>query len=95
MDEPAHKAGRSQINRLATGVVWCSIAVSGARSGDVDAKRFELRQSRVHHAPMVATTNVMTPNKHQATYLRVDDSIGDVLKHPAFAGFARHQQAGV
>jgi acetyl esterase/lipase len=28
-------------------------------------------------------------NKPQAAHLRVDDSIGDILKHPAFAGFGR------
>jgi hypothetical protein len=31
----------------------------------------------------------MAANQNRAIHLRVDDTIGDVLKHPAFAGFAR------
>jgi hypothetical protein len=31
----------------------------------------------------------MTSNEQLARHLRVDDTIGDVLAHPAFAGFAR------
>jgi hypothetical protein len=70
-------------------VVWCSIALSGGSSGDLDGNRLELRQSRVRPASTVATKTVMAANQNQAIHLRVDDTIGDVLKHPAFAGFAR------
>ena len=37
---------------------------------------------------MFATNNVPVP-KPQSTHLRVDANLGDVLNHPAFAGFAR------
>jgi hypothetical protein len=71
------------------GVVWCSIAVSSGSPGDHDGNRLEWSQRRVHTASTAATKTLMAANQNRAIHLRVDDTIGDVLKHPAFAGFAR------
>jgi len=38
---------------------------------------------------IVATENVIMASAASAPHLRVDDSVGDILQHPAFAGFAR------
>lgn len=56
------------MNRLATRVVWCSIAVASASSGYSYAERFELRQSRVHQAPPVVTKNFPMANMAQGTH---------------------------
>ena len=32
---------------------------------------------------------VVTQSQASAAHLRVDDTLGDLLKHPAFAGFGR------
>jgi len=61
----------------------------GASSGHSYAERLEVRQSRLHDTPAVATKNLPMANMAQGTHLRIDDSIDDLLKHPAFAGFAR------
>jgi acetyl esterase/lipase len=71
------------------GVVWCSIAPSSGSPGDHDGNRLEWSQSRVDTASTAATKTLMAANQNPAIHLRVDDTIGDVLKHPAFAGFAR------
>jgi acetyl esterase/lipase len=78
------------MNRLTTGVLWWSIAASSVGLSDLDhLKRIALDASGVDQTPMVATTNVRMANNPEVARLRVDDSIGDVLKHPAFAGFGR------
>ncbi len=87
--EPVRWRRQSQTSGLAMGIVWCSIVVSGGSPGDLDGNRLELRLGRVHSASAAATKTVMTVHQHQPIHLRVDDSIGDVLRHPAFAGFAR------
>lgn len=87
--EPVRWRRQSQTGGLAMGAVWCSIAVSGGSPVDLDGNRLQLRQGRVHPASAAATKTVLTVHQHQPIHLRVDDSIGDVLRHPAFAGFAR------
>jgi acetyl esterase/lipase len=87
--EPVRWRRQSQTGGLALGIVWCSIVISGGSPGDLDGNRLELRLGRVHPASVAATKTVMTVHQHQPIHLRVDDSIGDVLRHPAFAGFAR------
>jgi hypothetical protein len=87
--EPVRWRRQSLIGGLAIGVVWCSIAVSRESPGDLDGSRLELRQGRVHPASAAATKTVMTVHQNEPIHLRVDDSIGDVLRHRAFAGFAR------
>jgi acetyl esterase/lipase len=77
------------MTRLTTGAVWCSIAVVGASSGYSHAEQLTLRQSRVRHVSTVVAKNPPMANMAQRTHLRIDDSIDDVLEHPAFAGFAR------
>jgi acetyl esterase/lipase len=77
------------MTRLTTGAVWCSIAVVGASSGHSSAQRFEPRQSPAHPTLTVATKHLLMANVAQGKHLRVDDSIGDLLGHPAFARFGR------
>lgn len=79
------------MNRLAAGVVCCSIVgASGIGAGDLDhAKRITPRPSGVRQTTIVATRNVVMASNTLAAHLRVDDSVEDILKHPAFAGFGR------
>jgi acetyl esterase/lipase len=75
------------MNRVAIPLVWCSIAAAGISAGHRGAKPFALRPSGGHQTPTEATKNVIVAAKPPA-HLRVGDSIADVLKHSAFAGFA-------
>ena len=38
---------------------------------------------------IVATASAIMASTASAAHLRVNDSVGDILQHPAFAGFAR------
>jgi acetyl esterase/lipase len=44
---------------------------------------------RTEAGAVVPTGNVTAVSKRQATHLRLDDSLDDILRHPAFAGFGR------
>jgi acetyl esterase/lipase len=72
MAESVRSGRRPLTRRVATAVIWLSIAFSSARPGILDADRLD-----------------MTSNEQLANHLRVDDTIGDVLAHPAFVEFAR------
>lgn len=76
-----------EMNRLAMGVVSCSIALVSTSAGHSSAQR--LRQSRADHAPTIVANHLPMANTAQGTHLRIDDSIGDLLTHPAFTGFSR------
>ena len=62
--------------RPAAGVVWFFVVMASA-------------QSISEEAAAVARQSVVTMNKNLAVHLRVNDSVDDILTHPAFAGFAR------
>jgi hypothetical protein len=63
--------------RPAAGVVWFSVVAAAAWTQEISEE-----------AAVVATKSVITVSKNLA-HLRVDDSVDDILKHPAFAGFGR------
>jgi hypothetical protein len=79
----------SWMNRLAAGVVSCSIVEAGSvGTGDLDpARRAAPIPARVPQATEATTENVETASKTLGEHLRVGDRVGDILKHPAFRGF--------
>jgi acetyl esterase/lipase len=77
--------------RLTTGAAWLSIvAATGFGAADLDqATRIAPLPGGVRRTTVVATKYVIMASKNLAAHLRVDDSVDDILKHPAFAGFGR------
>jgi acetyl esterase/lipase len=59
--------------RRIAGVAWCA-TVASSGGGQAESPQTENRQA-ARHAP--------------GAHLRVDHTVGDLLEHPAFAGFAR------
>lgn len=73
---------------LAAAVVSCSsVAAGGVGTGDLDLAGGA--PGCVRRAAEATSENVETTSKSVGTHLRVGDRVGDVLEHPAFAGFAR------
>ena len=64
--------------RPAAGVVWFSVVAASASTQEISGE-----------AAVVATESAITVTKNLGAHLRVDDSVDDILKHPAFAGFGR------
>jgi acetyl esterase/lipase len=64
--------------RPSAGVIWFSVVATSASAQEISDE-----------AAVVATKPVITVSKNLAAHLRVGDSVDDILKHPAFAGFGR------
>jgi acetyl esterase/lipase len=47
------------------------------------------QRPRTEAGAVVPTRHMTTASKNRAAHLRVDDSVNDILEHPAFAGFGR------
>jgi acetyl esterase/lipase len=79
----------SWMNRLAAGVVSCSIVRAGSVGrGDIEpAGRAALVPGRVLQATETTSENVEAATKDPGEHLRVGDRVGDILNHPAFRGF--------